>query len=132
MGTTMKPVGYVQTDAPSIPHFWDVSDVEGVLAIDEPYADGLKGLEKGKKIFVIFQFHRSPPFRADQVRQTPRGGGGQKGVFAISSPFRPNPVGLSVLEILAIDGPRIRVKGLDMIDGTPILDIKPCHLPGSE
>jgi tRNA (adenine37-N6)-methyltransferase len=125
MSVIIEPIGYVQTDAQSVPHYWDFSQVEGTLVIEEKYRDGLKGLETGKRIFVIFQFHLSPAFEDGKILQKPRHGGQKKGVFAISSPVRPNPLGLSVLQVLDIQGCHVRVRGLDMLDGTPILDIKP-------
>ena len=125
MSVVMEPIGYVRTEAQSVPHYWDVSQVEGTLVIDEEYRDGLKGLDAGKRVFVIFQFHRSPPFSAEQILQKPRRGNEEMGVFAISTPVRPNPLGLSVVEILEINGRYVKVRGLDMLDGTPILDIKP-------
>ncbi len=125
MGTMMEPIGYVRTDVVDIPHYWDVSKAEGVLVLEEKYRGGLKGLSPGRKIFVIFQFHRSPAFRTEQVLQAPRKRNEPTGVFSISSPIRPNPLGLSVVEILSIEGRRVRVVGIDMVDGTPILDIKP-------
>lgn len=125
MDIAMKAIGYVQTEADSVPHFWDVSQVEGTLVINEEYKDGLKGLAPGKRIFVIFQFHRSPPFGLTQIQQLPRQGNEKRGVFALSTPVRPNPLGLSVVEIIEIKDRYVRVRGLDMVDGTPILDIKP-------
>ena len=125
MGAMMEPIGYVRTDVVDIPHYWDISEAEGVLVLEEKYRGGLKGLSPGRKIFVIFQFHRSPAFRDEQVLQVPRKRSEPTGVFAISSPIRPNPLGLSVVEILSIEGRRVRVVGIDMVDGTPILDIKP-------
>jgi tRNA-Thr(GGU) m(6)t(6)A37 methyltransferase TsaA len=125
MSLVVEPIGYVQTDAEQVPHYWDVSEVEGQLVIEERYRAGLEGLSPGQRIFVIFHFDRSPPFVLEQIRQQPRCGDHRKGVFAISSPIRPNPLGLSVLQILSIEGHCLRVRGLDMLDGTPILDIKP-------
>ena len=74
---------------------------------------------------VIFHFHRSPGFSPELLRQTSGQTGRETGVFGICSPIRPNPIGMSVLEVLGIRGASIDVKGLDMLDGTPVLDIKP-------
>lgn len=79
----------------------------------------------GQRIVVLFHFHRSPAFSPDMLCQTPPHRDGPLGVFSICSPKRPNAIGLSVLEVLEKEGSRVRVRGLDMIDGTPILDIKP-------
>ena len=126
MSIPIIPIGYVKTTANDIPHYWEDSTIQGDLVIEEKYKKGLDGLKIGQKIFVIFQFHKSPPFHPDNIHQTPRRKKEPKGIFAISSPLRPNPLGLSILEILDISDNRIHVIGLDMLDGTPILDIKPC------
>ena len=125
MGIEFKPIGYVHTDAGELPRHWSVSDVEGVLEILPEYEKGLSDIQAGQHIVVLFHFHRSAPFASDQLRQLKRDSREIKGVFSICSPRRPNPIGLSVLKVLDIAGCRIRVKGIDMFDGTPILDIKP-------
>ena len=121
----MKPIGFVSTDAETIPRSWSVSDVKGELVIDESYVEGLGDIKPGQRIYVIFHFHQSPNFSSQFMRIKPPIREEQVGVFSTHSPIRPNPVGLSLLEVLAIDGNVIQVKGLDMSDGTPILDIKP-------
>ena len=126
MQITVTPIGYVETQAETVPRYWAISDVTGRLILEEPYAKGLDGLYVGQKIFVIFAFHKSPAFTPELIYQKPRNKKMPKGVFSISSPVRPNPIGLSVVEVLGISGNAISVKGLDMLNGTPILDIKPC------
>ena len=121
----MKPIGFVQTDAKTIPRHWTVSDAEGTLVIDERYREGLKDIKAGQRIVVIFHFHRSPEFDASYLTQTPRHRKKRLGVFSICSPVRPNPIGMSVLEVLGVQDNVIHVKGLDMLDGTPLLDLKP-------
>jgi tRNA (adenine37-N6)-methyltransferase len=81
---------------------------------------------------VIFVFHESPAFSDDLLRQTPphrrrlsQREDGSMGVFSICSPVRPNPIGMSIVEVLGVEGTTLRVRGLGMRDGTPILDIKP-------
>jgi tRNA-Thr(GGU) m(6)t(6)A37 methyltransferase TsaA len=125
MSIEMRTIGFVRTDAGEIPRHWRVSDVEGTLVIDDEYVGGLADIEAGERIVVIFNFHRSPEFSAELLRQTPPHTGRQTGVFSICSPVRPNPIGMSVLEVLEVEGGAVRVRGLDMLDGTPILDIKP-------
>ena len=120
-----QPIGFVSTNVEKIPRHWSVSDVEGTLLINNEYLEGLKDLEPGQRIVVIFNFHRSPGFTAEFLRQTPPQSEKKMGVFSICSPIRPNPIGMSVLEVLEVRGATIRVKRLDMLDGTPILDIKP-------
>jgi tRNA-Thr(GGU) m(6)t(6)A37 methyltransferase TsaA len=98
------------------------SDIRGELEIDPAFIPGLKDISGLSHLIVIFVFHRSgpghllvkPPF------QTRR-----RGVFATRSPHRPNPVGMTVVRLLGRRGNILEVSGLDMLDGTPILDIKP-------
>jgi tRNA-Thr(GGU) m(6)t(6)A37 methyltransferase TsaA len=122
---TLRPIGRVRHDAAEVPRHWTVSDLEGFLEIQPAYEAGLANIAAGQRIMVLFLFDRSPPFTPDLLRQETRHRKEIKGVFSICSPKRPNPIGLSVLEVLAVDGSRLRVRGLDMFDGTPILDIKP-------
>jgi tRNA-Thr(GGU) m(6)t(6)A37 methyltransferase TsaA len=90
--------------------------VEGVPT--EAFAD-LDGFER---IWLLFVFHRSEGWKA-QVR--PPRGGGKRGVLATRSPHRPNAIGLSAVELVAVEERALRVRGVDLLDGTPILDIKP-------
>jgi len=121
----MKPIGFVSTDAETIPRSWSVSDVKGKLVIDKSYVEGLRDIKPGQRIYVIFHFHQSPNFTSQFLRIRPPNREEKLGVFSTHSPIRPNPIGLSLLEVLEIDGNIIHVNGLDMLDGTPILDIKP-------
>lgn len=74
---------------------------------------------------MLFYFHRSPEFTPELLRQISGQTGRETGVFGTCSPVRPNPIGMSVVEVLGVRGASIDVRGLDMLDGTPILDIKP-------
>ena len=122
----MTPIGYVSTDADRVPRSWEISDVEGALVFDESYIEGLSDIKPGQHIYVIFQFHKSPKFSSQFLRiNPPHHNRKETGVFSTHSPVRPNPIGLSTLEVLKVDGNIIYVKGLDMLNGTPILDIKP-------
>ena len=125
MGIEMDPIGFVSTDAKEIPRSWTVSEVEGRLVIDETYLEGLRDIKPGQRIFVIFFFHKSPKFSRQFMRIKPPISDKKVGVFNTHSPIRPNPIGLSILDVLDVEGPVIHVKGLDMMDKTPILDIKP-------
>ena len=120
-----NPIGYVKTKAKSLPRHWTISDIEGQIIINPEYNDGLKGIKAGDKIVVIFYFHKSPPFTYDKLIQKPAHINEQRGVFSICSPHRPNPIGLSVLEVVDIFDNVIKVRRIDMLDGTPVLDIKP-------
>ena len=97
---------------------------ESLVVLDPPLAKGLKGLKPGQRIQVIFHFHLADGF---ELCQHPRGNRyrSKRGVFALRSPRRPNPIGLSEVDLVGIRGNVLYVKGLDAIDGTPVLDIKP-------
>lgn len=125
MGVEMEAIGFVHTDTVKVPRHWSVSDVEGTLVVDKKYLQGLRDIKPGQRIVVIFHFHRSPKFTSQFLTQTPPHRGKKLGIFSICSPIRPNPIGMSVLGVLDVNGNAIGVKGLDMEDGTPILDIKP-------
>ncbi len=129
MPVTMEPIGVVRTQADRVPRHWTVSDVRGTLIIDKHYQKGLKDIKSGQKIVVIFHFHKSPEFTSDLLVQQPPHHTEKRGVFSICSPRRPNPVGLSVLDVLRVEDNVIDVQGIDMIDGTPILDLKPFVTP---
>ncbi|KRF01855.1 tRNA-Thr(GGU) m(6)t(6)A37 methyltransferase TsaA [Frateuria sp. Soil773] len=93
--------------------------IEFVAGFPEAAFGDLAGFER---IWLVFVFDRSEGWKA-QVR--PPRGGGKRGVLATRSPHRPNAIGLSAVELLAVEGHGLRVRGLDLLDGTPILDIKP-------
>jgi tRNA (adenine37-N6)-methyltransferase len=125
MKIELLPIGVVRTEVEKVPRHWTISDAEGTLIIEEQYTNGLKDIHAGQRIVVLFYFHQSPLFTKDFLVQVPPQSTGPLGVFSICSPVRPNPLGMSVVEVLGVDGSNIHIKGLDMIDGTPVLDIKP-------
>ncbi|BCB97062.1 tRNA (N6-threonylcarbamoyladenosine(37)-N6)-methyltransferase TrmO [Dissulfurispira thermophila] len=125
MKIELTPIGFVRTKAKSIPRHWTVSDVEGEIVINEEYKEGLRDIKAGQHIVVIFYFHQSPQFTHELLVQKPHHSKESKGVFSICSPVRPNPIGMSVVEVTGIDGCTLHIKGLDMLDGTPVIDIKP-------
>ena len=92
--------------------------------IDPPLAEGLTGLKPGAHVMVVFVFHRAT---GHELLQHPRGDAARpkRGVFALCSPHRPNPIGVTVAELLGAEGNVLVVRGLDAINGTPVLDIKP-------
>jgi tRNA (adenine37-N6)-methyltransferase len=97
-------------------------DVEGVLEIAAEFEAGLTDIEGFSHLYVIWAFDRSEGF---SLVATPPSDNRAHGVFATRSPRRPNPIGLTVVELLGRVGTELRVRGIDMLDGTPILDIKP-------
>lgn len=125
MGIEVRPIGFVGVEGGEVPRHWSVSEVEGVLEIEKQYLEGLKDIEAGQRIVVIFNFHRSREFSPEFLRQRPPHREEELGVFSICSPIRPNPIGMSVLEVVRVEDATIHVKRLDMLKGTPILDIKP-------
>ena len=102
----------------------EIRAVESRIVLDPFLVKGLTGLELGQRIMVIFYFHRSQGF---ELLQHPRGDRSRtrRGVFALRTPRRPNPIGVTVVELVAVEGNVLRVQGLDAIDGTPVLDLKP-------
>ena len=120
-----KPIGYVITKADTLPRHWSISDVEGEIVIEPEYKVGLRDIKGGDKIVVIFYFHKSPPFTSEKLIQKPPHLNETRGVFSTCSPHRPNPIGLSILKVIDVVDNIIKIRRLDMYDGTPILDIKP-------
>jgi len=118
------PIGMVASsfDKPGDPK--SLRNAESVLVIDEKYTGALDGLNRYKFILVIYHIDRSPGYRE---RVHPMGDLSipERGVLATRSPCRPNPIGITVAEILSVRGNKIKVTGLDALNGTPILDIKP-------
>jgi tRNA-Thr(GGU) m(6)t(6)A37 methyltransferase TsaA len=98
------------------------SDAICTIELDSRYADGLKDLETATHVIVLYWMDHAP---RHLVLQKPRHYGETRGVFALRSPARPNPIALSVAELIAIEGARLTVRGLDCLDGTPLLDLKP-------
>ena len=121
----MKAIGTIHTREKNIPRHWTLSDAEGTLVIDENYLDGLRDIHAGERIVVLFYFHKSPDFTPNYLCQTPPHGQEPMGVFSICSPVRPNPIGMSIVQVVDIRDNVLHVRGLDMVDGTPVLDIKP-------
>ena len=97
-------------------------DVEGEIHIDEPFGPGLKDLEGFSHIYLIYHFHRT---RNTRLQVIPFMDTVMRGVFSTRSPRRPSRIGMSVVELIAVEGNVLRIRGVDILDGTPLLDIKP-------
>ena len=123
---TSQPIGFVTSpyrETTAIPKGLGVKhDAEGVLTILRDFEDGLTDIEGFSHLFVLWEFDRSEGF--DLIGAGPADDR-PHGVFATRSPRRPNPIGLTVVELLHREGQELHVRGVDMLDGTPILDIKP-------
>lgn len=123
---TLDPIGTVRSpysEANQVPRGLGAEHhADGVLELRPEFEPGLADIEGFSHLFVIWVFDRVDGY--DLVARPPSDDR-PHGVFATRSPRRPNPLGLTVVELLGRDGPRLRVRGIDMLDGTPILDIKP-------
>jgi tRNA-Thr(GGU) m(6)t(6)A37 methyltransferase TsaA len=123
---TFTPIGFIESpykQSSEIPKgLCAKHDAEGVLNIQPEYEQGLADIEGFSHLFVIWVFDRSAGF---ELTASPPSDNRIHGVFATRSPRRPNPIGLTVVQLLRRDGTQLHVRGVDMLDGTPILDIKP-------
>jgi tRNA-Thr(GGU) m(6)t(6)A37 methyltransferase TsaA len=123
---SMRSIGVVRSayrDAAEIPKGPGAKhDAEGVLEIDSDLERGLTDIEGFSHLFVIWVFDRS---KSVELLGTPPTDDRPHGVFATRSPYRPNPIGLTVVRLLRRERNRLHVRGIDMLDGTPILDVKP-------
>lgn len=140
MDITMHTIAHIRTDLPEkfgVPRQSGlVPQLQGTIVFEPDYRnpDALRGLEGFSHLWLIFRFHRAEREGWSPMVRPPRLGGNRRmGVFATRSPFRPNNLGLSCVKLEGVRrdeklGPVIRVSGADLVDGTPILDIKP-YLP---
>jgi tRNA-Thr(GGU) m(6)t(6)A37 methyltransferase TsaA len=121
---TFRPIGIVENGLPRGTPKEELRAADSVICIDPELTPGLQGLEKEKKILVIFFFHLSEGW---DLHQHPRGDRSRpkRGVFALRSPRRPNGIGVTEVELLEVRENVLTVRGLDALDGTPVLDLKP-------
>ncbi|HKV42741.1 MAG TPA: tRNA (N6-threonylcarbamoyladenosine(37)-N6)-methyltransferase TrmO [Blastocatellia bacterium] len=122
----MHPIGFVRSPyskTAGIPKGWGAKhDAEGVLELLPEFEKGLTDIEGFSHLFVVWVFHEA---HGSELLGTPPTDDRPHGVFATRSPRRPNPIGLTVVELVSREDHCLRVRGVDMLDGTPILDIKP-------
>lgn len=127
----LAPIGAIRTPfraGPGTPIQGPLSDgAPGTVVLRDEHAPGLRDVDGFSHLILIYQFHRVAPAGAGEgeLLQRPYLDDEKRGVFAIRSPRRPNPIGVTVVELVAVEGPRLRVRGVDMLDGTPLLDLKP-------
>src|SRR5271167_2063152 len=123
---TMKPIGFVRsayTETKQIPKGPGTKhEAEGTLEIASEFEPGLQDVEGFSHLFVIWVFSRAEGYELTGI---PPFDDRPHGVFATRSPRRPNPIGLTVVELIRRESAWLHVRGVDMLDGTPILDIKP-------
>ncbi len=98
-----------------------------ILDIDPRWADALSGIGENANLQVLYWMDQA---RRDLVVQTPRHDGSVVGTFALRSPVRPNPIASSIVTLLEVEGTHLKVRGLDCLDGTPMVDLKPEHPRG--
>jgi tRNA (adenine37-N6)-methyltransferase len=121
-----SPIGILHTPFRStdgMPIQSSRSDAEGTAEIFYAFLDGMDGIDEFSHLYLIYHLHHAP-FEAP-LRVRPFLDDRDHGVFATRFPHRPNPIGLSVVKIIRVDGACIQFSGADMLDGTPLLDIKP-------
>jgi len=130
MSINIIPIGIIKTpfdDLKGMPiQPSGAADVTGTIVIDKEYEQGLSDLEGFSHIILLYHFHQSKgynlmvkPFLDDQKR----------GLFSTRAPRRPNPIGLSIVKLIKREDNRLTIEGIDVLNGTPLLDIKP-HVPG--
>jgi tRNA-Thr(GGU) m(6)t(6)A37 methyltransferase TsaA len=122
----LQPIGWVESplvDLEDAPKQGDEGAPDAWLAFEESVSDAVSDLQPGTHVMVLTWLDRA---RRDVLRGHPRGDPTrpEQGVFSTRSPHRPNPIGLHRVEVLSIDGTRVRVRNLEAIDGTPIVDVK--------
>jgi tRNA (adenine37-N6)-methyltransferase len=123
---TMKPIGYIRsgyTETSQVPKGLGAKHtMEGLLEVLPEYEAGLQDIDGFSHLTVLWIFHKSTDF--ELVGKTPTDGR-VHGVFSTRSPRRPNPIGMTNVELSKREGRFLHLKGIDMLDGTPVLDIKP-------
>ena len=123
----LRPVGRVEsplTDPASAPKQGDEGAPDAWLVFEDEVLEALNGVRAGDEVILLTWLDRA---RRDVLRVHPRGDASRapQGVFSTRSPHRPNPIGLHRVEVASIEGRRVRVRGLEAVDGTPIVDVKP-------
>ena len=126
-GYQIVPIGWVEsplTDPASAPNQGDEGAPDAWIAFEPSVLEALDGIRAGDEIILLTWLDRA---RRDVLRVHPRGdvSRAQQGVFSTRSPHRPNPIGLHRVRVASIDGSRVRVRNLEAVDGTPIVDVKP-------
>lgn len=121
-----KPIGLIHTpfnDLSTVPmQSVKARNIDGYIEIYPEYAEGLKDLEGFSHLIILFHMHKVKDF---SLIVKPEISSKMRGVFSTRSPKRPNPIGLTVVKLIKIEGSIIRIRGVDMLDSTPLLDVKP-------
>ena len=126
MAITFRPIGTIHTPFTSLEGMpiqpSGAEAVKGEIILAPQYEEGLRDLDGFSHIILLYHFHRSEGYR---LTVKPFLDNVNRGLFSTRAPRRPNPIGLSIVRLLRIDGPTLFVEGIDVLDGTPLLDIKP-------
>ncbi len=126
MEIKLEPIGVIHSPFKTVdqtPRWGTLTNATGEIEIFPQYEEGLYKIEKYSSIEVLFYFHKS---RRDILKVIPPHNKEERGVFASRAPVRPNPIGLTHMELLERKGRFLKVKNIDVLDGTPVLDLK-CH-----
>ena len=120
-----KPIGYIKSKYETVENMpkstREGMDDEGELIVNEEYLESMSSMKAGQEYMVIFYFHKSKGFK----QKVPfRGDGPITGLFSTHAPHRPNPIGVSIIKVKEINGNVIKFNGVDMLNNTPVLDIK--------
>ena len=121
MKITISPIGFVKSRYKIVSRKVNIKPKRSRIVLFPQYAEGIYRIEEAEYLEVIFYFHRSEGYRL--ICETPHWG--TKGVFASRSPFRPVSIGLTKVKLISVKENELVVEGLDAVDGTPVLDIKP-------
>ena len=120
---TFTPIGYVENDFDTPTSSETIAAAESRVVVAPEFVEGLTGLAAGQRVMIVFNFHLVQSY---DLLQHPQGNPSRskRGVFALHTPRRPNPIGVTVVDLLSVEGNVLRVRGLDALNGTPVLDIK--------
>lgn len=126
MTLTLTPIGTIHTPHTDLANMpiqpTAAKGVPGWIELDPTYTEGLKDLEGFSHIILLYHLHQSQGYN---LTVTPYLDKTERGLFATRAPKRPNPIGLSVVKLVSIEGNRLNIENIDVLDGTPLLDIKP-------
>ena len=118
------PIGYIRSDYITIeetPKHGFENEFEAEIEIKEEFVEAMADMKENQKFMVLFYFHKSEGY---ELTSPLHGVGPMMGLFSTHSPRRPNPIGVSTITVTGVEGNIIKFKGVDMLDGTPVLDIK--------
>lgn len=121
----VKPIGVIRSPYKNLretPRQGKLCETLCEIEVYPEYVEGLEGIEAYRHLIILYWMHRS---RRDKVRARPPNAERERGVFSTRSPDRPNPIGLCLTELVAVEDNRLKVRWLDALDGSPLLDVKP-------